>query len=598
VDGAGYVYIADTGNNRIVEETNSNGNWTQTTVATGLDSPTGVAVDGTGNVYVSSFTDGAIYKETPSQGAYTQSTLVSGLNESRKIAIDAWGDLYIANTGASQILMETLSAGNYTQTSIGSGLSYAWGVAVTPSGNVLIADTQNSRILLETLSDGTYTQSVLKTGVWAVAVQADDQGTVYIPSTASQTVVKIVSTQPPSLTFASTNLGSTSSDSPQTVVLQNVGNANLNFILPESGTNPSISSGFQLASSNEGNCPSLTGSSEPQSLAPGASCTLPISFMPVSAGADEGSVTLVDNSMNAYPDSIQSIPLTGQGNGKSTTTTAASATAPFSTSAQNVALSASVTSTTTVNAGTVTFTVLHGSTVIGESATSSALTNGNASVSYSLPANTAAGSYTIQAAYSGSGAFEASSNATHTLTIGNGATFALVSTSASTVTQTVAPGQSATYSLAIQAQNTPLTTAVVFSATGLPTGATATFDPPSITPGLTASTFTMTIHTATSYAAASFAHRDLLARGSLVLASSPFMLGILLLPFSGRIRRAAGGHGRKLSLLLLLVVGTALAGLTGCSGYSTSTSQKSYTVTVVGTSGATSHSTTVNLVIE
>ncbi|HEY7424816.1 MAG TPA: Ig-like domain-containing protein, partial [Gemmataceae bacterium] len=113
-----------------------------------------------------------------------------------------------------------------------------------------------------------------------------------------------------------------------------------------------------------------------------------------------------------------------------TSTSASSATAPFSSSTQTVNLSATVTSSGgTVNEGSVTFTILQGTTVIG-TATSGPVSDGQASVSYSLPGGTAAGTYTIEADYSDdSGSFAASSDNTQTLAVGSA-----TSTSASSAT--------------------------------------------------------------------------------------------------------------------------------------------------------------------
>lgn len=83
-----------------------------------------------------------------------------------------------------------------------------------------------------------------------------------------------------------------------------------------------------------------------------------------------------------------------------TTTTAASKTIALSDQAQNVVLSATVTGTQTPSAGTVTFTVqgFYGDQV-GEQASAS-VTDGTATASYTIPANTE-GNYTIVADYSG-----------------------------------------------------------------------------------------------------------------------------------------------------------------------------------------------------
>jgi hypothetical protein len=100
-------------------------------------------------------------------------------------------------------------------------------------------------------------------------------------------------------------------------------------------------------------------------------------------------------------------------------TAAANASAVYSTSSQLVALSAAVTATSgSVNEGTVTFQIKNGNANVGSAITSATLTsNGNAGVSYTLPAGTAVGTYTIQALYSGGVHFLASSDTSHSLTV-------------------------------------------------------------------------------------------------------------------------------------------------------------------------------------
>src|SRR5206468_4216356 len=90
----------------------------------------------------------------------------------------------------------------------------------------------------------------------------------------------------------------------------------------------------------------------------------------------------------------------GGGGGGSTTTTVTNAAVPFSATAQTVNLKAAVTSTGgTVNEGTVSFQVKNGVTNVGTAVVSSTVNAGAASVNYSLPAATPAGSYTIAATY-------------------------------------------------------------------------------------------------------------------------------------------------------------------------------------------------------
>jgi hypothetical protein len=95
-----------------------------------------------------------------------------------------------------------------------------------------------------------------------------------------------------------------------------------------------------------------------------------------------------------------------------TTTKGSDAAAP---AGQSATLTATVTSPAgTVNTGTVTFTVLSGTTTIGTPQVAN-VTNGSASASYSVPANTAIGTYTIQAVYGATSDFAASADSTHSL---------------------------------------------------------------------------------------------------------------------------------------------------------------------------------------
>ncbi len=149
-------------------------------------------------------------------------------------------------------------------------------------------------------------------------------------------------------------------------------------------------------------------------------------------GTGAGTYTIVANYTGAggFPSSSDNTH-TLTVNAAGTTTTASTQSATYSVSSQAVTLSATVTSAAgTVNAGTVTFTVLNGGIQVGTSTTSGTVTGGNATVSYTLPANTTGGTYTIQAIYSGSTDFTSSTDNTHTLTVTGGST----TTSASSAT--------------------------------------------------------------------------------------------------------------------------------------------------------------------
>src|SRR5262249_37269468 len=88
-----------------------------------------------------------------------------------------------------------------------------------------------------------------------------------------------------------------------------------------------------------------------------------------------------------------------------TQTLAAPASTTFQPTAQSVALSATVICPSgVVNQGTETFTVLNGSTPVGNPVTVN-VSSGLATAAYTLPAGTLGGNYTIQAVYNGTSTY-------------------------------------------------------------------------------------------------------------------------------------------------------------------------------------------------
>jgi trimeric autotransporter adhesin len=195
-------------------------------------------------------------------------------------------------------------------------------------------------------------------------------------------------------------------------------------------------------------------------------------------------------------------------------------------------------------------------------------------------------------------------------TTSNALTFSIVdfTVSTTTPTETVTAGGSAMFTISTAPVDGTFPSAVTFTVSGLPTGATATFNPTSVTPG---SPTTMTV-TTTAQTNASAAPRP---RGPSSPRSLPTMfpawmgllaLAMLLAGFSlahfGRmpLRRLA-----PLTALILLIVAAGYLG--GCAGgfprLETSatnpggTPSGTYTLTVTGTSGTDVHTTTVTLIV-
>ena len=152
--------------------------------------------------------------------------------------------------------------------------------------------------------------------------------------------------------------------------------------------------------------------------------------------------------------------------------------------------------------------------------------------------------------------------------------------------QTIAAGGSATYTITVTPQNGSFNNAVTFVASGLPAGATATFQPTSVTPGGSAASSTLTIQTGTVQTAAAKVGWGLAAPA---LAA----LGLFFLP--GKRRR----RWITMAVLLLTSFG-AVTAMTGCGGGFAipKAPLQTYTVTVTATSGTIQQTTTVTLTVQ
>lgn len=350
VDGNGNLYVSDPNNGRVLKETWSNGNYSQSTIFSGLNYPGALAIDGGGNIYISTHDD-QLWKETWSNGGYSQSKVGSGLNQPNTIVIDGSGNLFIADDYNGRVVKETLSGGSYTQSviltcgfvggqscpssvavdasgklfvtaynssqileltpsgtaytqsNIGGGLVWPSCIMVDGSDNLYIADTLNSRIVKETLTAGSYVQSTVASSSidWPWAVAVDGSGNVYIADTYNLRVLKEDLGDLPTLRFANTAVGSTSSDSPRTVQVQNIGNAAMTLMDVGYPTDFPVEDG-----GGTDHCASST------SLSAGQQCDLNVDFMPQSLASFSENVTLTDNALNVSG-AQQAISVTGIG---------------------------------------------------------------------------------------------------------------------------------------------------------------------------------------------------------------------------------------------------------------------------------------------
>ncbi len=301
VDGAGNLYVAAYNSGSVLKQTLANGVYTQSVVADGLNYPYDLAVDATGNVYITDVGNHRLLKETPTATGYTQTIPISGIYYISAVAVDASGNIYLGDGVNHLVLKETFAAGSYTESTIATGLERPIGIAVDAAGNVYIAEQIHNRAVKESPTDGGYTQTdVVTSPLYApYKVAVDGSGNLYIADYGNGRVLKEDFADPPSLTFAATDLGSVSSDSPKTVVLQNVGNSALVIEWNNVG-NPYISTNFTWDMKASGACPFLDSASiGPGLLMAGQSCKLPISYAPTQPGVFTGELDILDNNLLA-----------------------------------------------------------------------------------------------------------------------------------------------------------------------------------------------------------------------------------------------------------------------------------------------------------
>jgi streptogramin lyase len=592
VDGIGNVFIGDQDAHEVLEETLSGGVYSEIVPFPNMSNVESVAVDGSGNVYIASDALGVV-KETFLGAAlgYAQSTIAGSVFASG-LAVDGSGNVYAVDRLNNRVLKETSSNGSYTQSLVVDGLDNAVGVAVDASGNVYIVnEIEDGQVLKETPSSAGYTQSTVASGLTlASGIAVDGSGNIYVtigPDDGSNNgVLKIDVVDPPSLSFATTGYGGTSADSPRTVTVENDGNAALSFAVPTSGDNPSIVPGFTWNSTGASACPLVaSGSSAAGTLAAGASCALAVSFQPTALGNLSGSLVLTDNNLNAVsPDyATQSIALSGTG-AQATPSNVLTSSAAAAYVSNPVIFTATVSSSGGTPTGTVSF--YDGTTLLGQEMLSAGV------ATYTTSA-LASGAHSITAVYSGDVDFTAATSAALAETIED---FTLGSSGgATTPSQTVSAGGQAVYTLTIDPPSgTTFAGLITFTVTGLPAGATATFSPATVAAGAGATNVTMTV-SVPSQSAMRQTERPF-GGGTL-----PVALGLILLPFAGRLRKGSRLM-KQICCLTVLVLGAALlAGLTGCGGGSGSTpgsASESYTLTITATSGSLSHTMTVNLTVE
>jgi protein gp37 len=711
VDGAGDIFIADTGNNVIREVVASTGQ-TQTVAGNGtagyagdggaatsaeLHAPTAVAVDGAGDIFIADTGNNVIREVVASTGniqtfAGDGTAGYSGnggaatsaeLNHPAGLVLDPAGDVFIADTGNS-VIREVAASSGVIQTIAGNGianfsgdggpatlasLNLPQGVAFSTQGALYIADTGNNRIrevagLVAVPSASLSTQSLTFSSEVTGVTSASQSVTITNGGSAPLQIYNINVTGANSGDFAATNtctgalapqgtctatvtftpqsngarnatlaIADNAPGSPQLVSLSGTGSfpvtltpGGLSFPLQFTGTTSTAQMATLTNNQNSGlnnvsisiidtadaNLnPSFTQTNTCGTSVPaGGTCTISVTFTPLAGGAStSGAIAAIlsvkDNAVN----SPQQIGLSGIASNSTATPSPTSLT--FATQTVNVVSSAQT--VTISNTGPQALTVAlvsitgtdDGDFEQTNTCGSSVASGGTCKVTVTFEP-TASGTRTAFLTLTDS-AGDSPQNVPLT---GTGLDFSISAPSGDTTTATVTAGQNTTYALQVTASGGTSSTnslTVALTCTGAPAGATCTIAPASVsvTPASPAA-FTVTVRTTITPATTQIIGRP---GPGILPGTEPALAAVIGLaalslclmlwskrqgPVAGRRRKAAWAAAGAFGMLILM----STSFLAGCgASTSTGTPAATYGLTITGTSGTDTRSLVLSLVV-
>lgn len=307
-DSAGNLYIADTGNNRIVKSDPSGNGSVISTGGFALAGPQGVAVDTFGDIFVSDSGNHRIV-EIPSGGSATvlatTGIALTTLTTPKGLATDTYGNLYIVDFVAisnsnNRVLKVSTSLVASTVTTMGS-LGAPVSVTVSRDGIVFITDASNQRIAIHDPQGDRYdlfTDEINSEFGAPGAIVTDSSGAFYVTDTENNRVQLFHQS---SADFGHVTLGSSST--PQT----------LNFIINGFTTVTSVA--IYTAGTQNLDFTITANSGTPcVAESTGIECTVNVLFTPTSAGLRRGALVL--SFTNSFlPSGNFTVPLFGIGDG-------------------------------------------------------------------------------------------------------------------------------------------------------------------------------------------------------------------------------------------------------------------------------------------
>jgi hypothetical protein len=531
---------------------------------------------------LSGYSSGTGYDDTTGLGTVNVTNLVNGWTSTTTtattVSLSSTGLTFASTTDGS-----TSAAQTVTITNTGTGAVSLTSETLTgtdASSYVISANTCTSSLAAGANCAVSIEFKPTTTGTLTASLSVADNATgspqpVPLTGTGNASTAPGVSLSPTSLTFASQTVGTASAS--QAITLSNTGSASLNI------------TSISIAGTNSGDFSETNTCGT--SVAKSATCMITVIFNPTAAGNRTASISIADNATG----SPQTASLTGTATATTssapsislspTSLTFASQTVGTASASQSITLSntgnasLSITSigVTGTTSGDFSQTNTCG-TSVAQSATCmitvvfSPTAAGNRTASISIADNAAGSpqtaSLTGTAAAAPAGSFTLSSNP---------GTISVTAGASGNTTLTVTPSNG-------------FNQAVSFACTGLPSEATCSFSPTTVTPSGAAATTTVTITTTGSTSAANHLPSSPGQRSHLMLG----LAGLFGFVLCGSALRKRGSRLRAFLLAFIAAVLT-LGAMQGCGGGSSGgstppanpgTPTGTYSITVTGTSGS------------
>jgi hypothetical protein len=316
VDGAGNLFVADTGNNRVVEVPVVNGALSSsgaTIVSCSVKSPASVFVHTNGDLYVADTGDNTIlaypsFAGTSNNGAVfgAPTKLGAGLSGPLAVTVDGPGNIYIADSGNNQILEYPLGGG---QEIVAANILSPSALATDSSGSLFVVDQGNFRVLRIPSVQGTLNPNgAAEVGLGVASpygLAIDASSNLYVTDRANAAAYTIARSQI-GLAFGNLVVGTPSTALPLTV--ESAGNVPLILNTPyfvQTGNGAD----FAMTSPTGACANGLT-------LPTGNSCDLATTFTPTVAGSRTATIAFASNAANN-----PQVMVTGTGVSPSPTTT-------------------------------------------------------------------------------------------------------------------------------------------------------------------------------------------------------------------------------------------------------------------------------------